>query len=388
MKAHILWNTKLSGLLALAVVVNACGGNSSTQNGGGNPPPPPPPATTEVLFATSLVYEAVSYGVNLQTGVLASPTFVHGTNGTYGIAATPSKKYLYTNDRAASGVDGYAIGESGTLTPINGSPFALPFTNSTIDMDAIAMHPSGKFLYTVEAGANVVAGFQIDAGSGALTAIPGSPFPAGSTPQVAVADPSGNFLYVSNSLGVLAFAIDATTGALTQTSASPFLLGSGAEGLAVHPTGKFLFVCLPGAGSIAAFNIDAATGALNAVEGSPFPSIELMSSLTMDPKGKFLYTLGDFDGRIFGYSIDSTTGKLTSLAGSPFGLPEDLGNSTITIDPSGQFLYAAGGAFDGVLSYQIDTGTGSLTAITPAGDPTGDQQYQTYPLGLTVLQFS
>ena len=60
--------------------------------------------------------------------------------------------------------------------------------------------------------------FTVDAATGALTQIPGSPFATGVDPRAVAADASGHFLYVANngSNNVSVFAIDQTTGALTQ----------------------------------------------------------------------------------------------------------------------------------------------------------------------------
>ena len=87
--------------------------------------------------------------------------------------------------------------------------------------------------------------------------------------------PSGRFLFASNfgpdanTDNVLVFAVDAATGALTQVPGSPFPTGDNPVRLEVHPSGQFLYVMTTGA--ISAFRVDQATGALRTVPGSPFP---------------------------------------------------------------------------------------------------------------------
>src|SRR6202011_1547651 len=102
-----------------------------------------------------------------------------------------------------------------------GSPFAAgsgPFS--------VAVDPSGKFAYVVNEGDNTVSGYTINATTGALTPIAGSPFAgtAGTYPQPVAVDPSGKFAYVANSSSttVSGYTINATTGALTPVAGSPF----------------------------------------------------------------------------------------------------------------------------------------------------------------------
>lgn len=79
-------------------------------------------------------------------------------------------------------------------------------------------------------GTDEVAAYTIDANTGELTPIDADPLagdiqnvPAGSTPFLVTADPSGKFVYVANleSAEVSTFAIDAGTGELTPIDADP-----------------------------------------------------------------------------------------------------------------------------------------------------------------------
>jgi 6-phosphogluconolactonase (cycloisomerase 2 family) len=67
-----------------------------------------------------------------------------------------------------------------------------------------------------------------------LTPISGSPFATQAAPAALAIDPAGQFLYVgqSSTKGIEALSIDAATGALTTISGSPFFSGSTVNGLA------------------------------------------------------------------------------------------------------------------------------------------------------------
>ena len=105
------------------------------------------------------------------------------------------------------------------------------------------------FAYVVNGGAHTVSAYSINSSTGALTQVSGSPFATGTGPQGIAADPAGKFLYVANygaggGNTVSAYMINASSGALTQVSGSPFTIGSSGSGpiaLAVDPTGKFLY---------------------------------------------------------------------------------------------------------------------------------------------------
>jgi 6-phosphogluconolactonase (cycloisomerase 2 family) len=93
------------------------------------------------------------------------------------------------------------------------------------------MTPSCGFLYALSGGATVFA-FSIDANSGALTAIHGSPFMLSSATDNAAIDPSGQFLYAAYANAIAGFSINASTGTLTAFTA-PTAPAPGATVMAV-----------------------------------------------------------------------------------------------------------------------------------------------------------
>src|SRR5437899_1852395 len=86
----------------------------------------------------------------------------------------------------------------------------------------------------------------------------------------------GQFAYVANFAhegGVSGYMIDATTGALTAIPGSPFFFVSFPISVAVDLTGKFAYVADHGGDRVFGSTIDATTGALTgAIPGSPFPA--------------------------------------------------------------------------------------------------------------------
>jgi 6-phosphogluconolactonase (cycloisomerase 2 family) len=82
--------------------------------------------------------------------------------------------------------------------------------------------PSGGFLYALSGGTTVF-GHSVDANSGALSAINGSPFALSSAADYFAIDPSSQFVYAAyeNANTVAGFDINASTGTLTAFTAPP-----------------------------------------------------------------------------------------------------------------------------------------------------------------------
>jgi 6-phosphogluconolactonase (cycloisomerase 2 family) len=90
---------------------------------------------------------------------------------------------------------------------------------------------------TNEAGNNVTA-YAVNASTGALTQLSGSPFNSGTSPQFASVDISGQYLCVVNQISndVWVYAVDPTTGAIAPVAGSPFAAGTNPFG--VNTTGS------------------------------------------------------------------------------------------------------------------------------------------------------
>src|SRR5258708_33429545 len=94
-------------------------------------------------------------------------------------------------NRGNDTIGAYVIdGVTGALTPVPGSPFP---ENPTIRGEfpwSVAVDPTGKFVYVANHYAANVRAFGIDQNTGALAHVPGSPFPAGGRPRALTVDPA------------------------------------------------------------------------------------------------------------------------------------------------------------------------------------------------------
>ncbi len=282
-------------------------------------------------------------------------------------------------------MSGIELTAADVLEPIPGFP-STTLPGTTLDPSAMAI-AQGKFLYLADGSAQGIFGYSIDANTGILTALSGSPMsasflaglPVASVPTFSmVTNPTGTVLLIAdltNSL-IYSFTIDASTGALTAASGSPFPSLVKPSNLATDGLGRFLYVTEGDAlgngqgQAMAVFSLNGTTGGLNL--GSQM-AIN-MWTVAGDPAGKFMFGADGevgtkppnnaLDEHLYTFSINQNTGVLTQVA------------STVTVSaptsalvhPSGGFVYVFG--IDPALNFDspvegfaLNDSTGALTAL-------------------------
>ena len=248
-------------------------------------------------------------------------------SGPGALAMDSMGKFLYYGSSSfgngvAQGIGALTVtAATGALNQVPGSPFAAD------DVPIIVLvHQSGHFFYTENTpitpvfplALQSVSGFSIDSGTGALAPVLGSPFIPPVNGELAgfALDPTGKFMYAGTGTaasGILAWSIDSTTGALTALPASPFAAGATTAGITIDPSGKFLYASNGGGGGILGFTIDAGSGALTPMSGSPFDSAVVIGNQIVDPSGTILVAVDGKNSAITLFTIDSSTGALTPL---------------------------------------------------------------------------
>src|SRR5215469_8928136 len=140
--------------------------------------------------------------------------------------------------------------------------------------------------YVTNAADSTLLAYSINATTGVATRI-GAPTPTGASPNAILGVNSfGSYVYVGNegSHDVSAFAVDPTTGALTAVPGSPFAAGTGPQALASDGGGS-LYVANAGSDNVSAYGIDGNTGALTPQPGSPVAVGTTPTSIIFDPDG-------------------------------------------------------------------------------------------------------
>ena len=299
--------------------------------------------------------------------------------------ANPTPGFAYVANYFGDNVSAYRINSStGALSAVAGSPFAAGSAPRSVTVD-----PSGRFAYVANFGDGTVWAYTINSATGALRAVSGSPFAAGRYPGSVTVDPSGRFAYVANASdnNVSAYSINRSTGALRAVAGSPFATGSGPVSVTMDPSGQFAYVANASDNDVSAYSINSSTGALSTIAGSPFAAGKEPYSATVDPSGRFAYVANQCSpssahcvggySNVSAYTLNSSTGALRTIAGSPFGAGKNP--VSVTVDPSGRFAYVANVFGDNVSAYTINRSTGALHAI--AGSPFAAGGY---PYSVTV----
>ena len=366
-------NTAGSQGLATAVSVGAVTISAAISEGVGSTGLLVNPATQTLFPRFAFIAggdgTVTSATVNPSTGLLRNNSFVFaGAPGGGAIAVDPAGKFVLIGNGGNllnnNTVSVFSISGSGSLSQVSGSPFA-----TGANPIAVAVHPSGNFLYVANRDAASISAYAIDPITGSLTATPGSPFFGGAVgnptedPSALAIDPSGKFLLVAEAgvASVAVYTINQTTGDLAELVNSPFASGGVPISVAIESHGKFAFVANNGDNNVSAYALDPATGTLTAVPGSPFLSGGGPEAVTTDASGKFVYVANTGgSSTISAYAIDSVSGSLTEVSGSPFA--SGFRSSFLTADPSGRFLYALNG--DATTSiFGIDPNTGALAVL-------------------------
>ncbi len=277
----------------------------------------------------------------------------------------PKQYVVFVGNESSNDVSAFAVNNTtGALTAVPGSPFA-----AGTDPKAMALYGSGA-LYVANAGSNNVSAYSIDQDTGALA--PLSPGPStivtGKSPTSVVVVPGASVVYVANHGGsndISAFSID-----LTPVPGSPFPAGGNPLSLAVGGGGKFLYTANPDATkpSISGFNIDPTSGALSPLNGSPF-QLPVSHYMATDQTGAYLYVTSG--ANVVGYGIDATTGALTRLPGFPVAAGANA--YSVSVDPTNQFLYVTNDGAADIAGFRLDASTGALTLMSNSPFPAGNQ---------------
>jgi 6-phosphogluconolactonase (cycloisomerase 2 family) len=269
----------------------------------------------------------------------------NGLIGTFPTSAAidSSGKFLYITFTYQNGFTTVKPGPGGVaIFPINadnslGAPLATTIGGVTTPYVPVGNNPVGittsligSYVYVIDdeqpaSGApfGVLLAFKENTSTGALTAIPGpvsNGFAAGVTPSSIAEDPSGQFIYITDSSTNLVIGYLATVGTgsspVAMTS-SPFSAGLFPVSVKVDPRGLFVYVANYTASTVNTYAINIATGSLSG--SGPTTVSTGPTCVTIDPAlGIYLYTSNAIDNSVSAEQLNPHTGALTAVQGTQF----------------------------------------------------------------------
>lgn len=191
-----------------------------------------------------------SFRIDPNTGLLSSTDSPRGLTPypLHTFRIDPSGKFVYASNydpaRWGNGIAAFSIDANvGRLTEVAGSPYhvGMEYLNPTTPYP-VTLDPSGRFAYMGTGGTSFctttplceleyepgkIWAYAIDAATGTLSGIPGSPFAIQTEPVSITFDPSGKAAYVlsrgSDNRGnwIVAYTLNSATGALGQIGSYP-----------------------------------------------------------------------------------------------------------------------------------------------------------------------
>jgi 6-phosphogluconolactonase (cycloisomerase 2 family) len=330
-------------------------------------------ACSEFSYVTNAADNTLSaYEVDATTGALVTLGTPVATGRSPGaVVGTTDRQFAFVGNGGSNDVSAFAVNDvTGALTAVPGSPFS-----SGTNPRALTLYGNTHFLYVANAGSDTVSAFAVDYSTGGLIPLSPATYTTGKGPSSMAADPAygSPYLFVANSAGsndISVFVIDQGTGSLTPVAGSPFPAGGNPISLAFGAGGKFLYTANPGGmqSSISGFSVDLASGALSPLTGSPF-ALPVSHYIATDQTGAYLYVTSG--ASVIGYGIDATTGALTALHGFPVGAGANA--YSVTIDPTNQFLYVANDGAANITGFRLDASTGALTLMPDSPFPAGNR---------------
>ena len=264
--------------------------------------------------------------------------------------ARPTFLFLLEGKGVPTGtVHAFRVASSrGELIEAPGSPF-----NAGLVPKQLVVDPTGRFVFVTNSESQDITGFSVDPFTGALTEMAGSPFAIGAQPITSAADPTGQFLYVfatSNVKGVdmellYEYTMDSVTGVLTVTSSSPttWEYGQGLliTSMAFNAAGNYAYLGQVAAGNLGApilvCTIDFISGNLSIAKSVMPGTTGQTDNLVMSPGGEFLYSINTAFSEADVFAVTPAGDSLTEISASPYAIP--YGPTSLFVHPSGNFLY-------------------------------------------------
>jgi 6-phosphogluconolactonase len=243
----------------------------------------------------------------------------------------------------------------------------------------ITVHPSGKFLYSVNRGvvadhkkAGSVSAYAIDGATGMLTTLNHRPA-YGNGPCHISTDHTGKLAFISNyNEGNLVVFSIAEDGSLGEATDSIRMSGSGInkqrqDKAHVHsatpsPDNRFLLVADLGTDRIYSYAINLTTGKLTPAQ-QPYVEVKPGAGprhLSFQPGSAYVYVAEELTSTVGVLSYDRETGALKVIQDQILSLPVNFTaantSADIHTDPSGKYVMMSNRGHQSLALYQIKPG--------------------------------
>ena len=278
-----------------------------------------------------------------------------GSSGSGGGAANATFVYVAGAPQPGQGPNfaGFQI-KSGTVGAVPGSPFKVGMGGAA---DATAY---GNFVFTAN---DQIVTWRVDPATGSLKQVASTNFSGG----LLAAGGPGKFLYLVGDAQVFVYTINADTGNLSQIPGSPFAVTELDGHSVISPDGKW--ICghaffQPGDFQIECDQLDPATGAVVTPKGQGIRGAEDVTA--------FAFTSEDFLIAGGGTSPDTNSFQVLQIMASGFKVlsssPAKLPVAA-AINPDNNFVVGSDQESQQINVYKFEPSTGSLTQVSQVVAP-------------------
>jgi 6-phosphogluconolactonase len=291
-----------------------------------------------------------------------------------GAYAQPQKEYIYVGTYSIRDSKGIYVFE---LNRASGSLKLIQTISGPESPTYIEVHPSGKFLYSVNRGAvnkgdnyGSASAYAINRGTGKLTLINHvSAF--GKDPCHISIDRKGEWAFISNygegNLVVLPILQDGSLGAPSDSkkyygkSVNKFRQEQPhIHSAEISTDNKYLYVSDLGTDKIYTYALDAVNGRLTLINNGE-TTVSPGSGprhFAIHPLNGHAYSAEELSSTVAVFQVDKTTGVLSMIQDTVRSLPPDTKevntSADIHIDAKGKFLYLSNRGYDGISIYSIE----------------------------------
>ncbi|MGA8492253.1 MAG: beta-propeller fold lactonase family protein [Terriglobales bacterium] len=287
------------------------------------------------------------------TTIVGSP-FPAGSSPS-SVLVHPSSQYVYVANRNENNISLFTINSSiGSLQEV------LPRTTTGLTPISMVMDSGGNYLFVANELSSNISVYAINSSTGALSAIAGSPFSTYNNPFALAITPSGKFLYVLNPNLTSVIGYTIASGVLHPVAGLPAQVGNGPRAIAVDPAESFVYVANSADNTVSVLGINSSTGALTLL-GAFATGTTPTSVVALDP---YLYVANQGSSNVSVFTVTPNTGVLTQITSSPFS----AGTAPLfaVLDPDNLFLYIGSQSANTITALSIDTSTGALTETSQA----------------------
>lgn len=301
------------------------------------------------------------YKVDTTNGTLAKVFTEPVSGGPASLTTDASKRYLYVAQRSSNRISAYRIQpETGRLTLIN--------SIAAVDNPVyLSTDSENRFLFSAYYGASKAAVYPI-APDGSLSNTPVQVSNTGLNPHAMIADPTNQFVYITNMTGnaIQQFIFDVQKGTFNPLNPAEIVpkAGTGPRHLIFHGTKPLLYVVNELGNSVTVYQYDKQLGTLLVLQNIStlpvgFSGSSKCADIHLTPDKRFLYASNRGHESITGFQVDPESGMLAMIGTFPtVNSPREF-----DIDPNGKYLYAAGETSNNLAWYRINQENGKLDSL-------------------------